>query len=235
MGGPAKDFLDILLLGTACEDLATALRQAKHRVFPVSRAEAALAMLSARPFDIILVASQPADIDLAEAIGRIRASTDARAAVTPLVARDVRGHDKDRLLAAGADHILTADVSLDWLTTLVSPAGSGDRDPQTGVAPPETAQGRMLLRLLGETLRRQRAALDPDVFRPEHLADIAHRLKGSAANFGYRTLGALAEEAMHPPRDERRTGTLIVELRREVEIAIRDINRRLDKQSDDCR
>lgn len=224
-----RDILDILLLGTACEELATDLRQRQHRVFPVSRAEAAVAMLSVRPFDLIVVASQPTDIGLAEAVARLRTSTDARAAMAPLIARDVSGHDKDKLLAAGADHILAAGATLDSLAMLAMSANTGEQDPRTGVAPAETSEGRNLLRLLRETLRRQLAALDPAVFRPDHLTDIAHRLKGSAANFGYMTLGATAHDAMHgTPHDQRRIDTLAGSLRQEIEKALRDIDRRLN-------
>jgi HPt (histidine-containing phosphotransfer) domain-containing protein len=227
MGGPAKRVLDILLLGTACQTLAGRLRQDGHRVFPVSRAEAAVTMLSARPFDMIVAASQPADIDLSEALRRLRAGTDACAAVTPLVARDASGDDGDRLRAAGADYIFTDDDSLGRLTTIAVSSGVDDLDPQAGVASAETSEGRTLLELLRETLRRQLSALDSADFRPEHLTDIAHRLKGSAANFGYAALGAAAAEAMRLPAQSRRAAAATTLLRLEIETAIGDIDRRL--------
>ncbi|WP_158240658.1 Hpt domain-containing protein [Telmatospirillum siberiense] len=222
-----RDTLDILLLGTACEDMAAGLRQRHYRVFPVSRTEAAVAMLNVRAFDVILLAGEPADMGTTDAVVRLRGGIGATAAVTPLVVCDSSEHGSELALAAGADRALDTEAIIEWLAGLSSPADVEANDPCVGVALPETMTGHNLLRLLGETLRQQRAALDPAVFRPEHLADIAHRLKGSAANFGYAALGSVARDAMRFSEDPQLIVELAGKLRLEIEISINDIDHRL--------
>lgn len=224
-----REGLDILLLGTACEALAATLRQRRHRVFPISRTEAAAAMLTVRSFDVIVVTSQLADMGVADAVIRLRGGISATIAVTPLIVCGASGRDAERALTNGADHILDEDGAIDWLAGRSHPSDEDMNDPRVGVAPPDTAAGHNLLRLLGETLGQQLAALDPRVFQPAHLADIAHRLKGSAANFGYTSLGTAAKEAMRNSHDKDRMIDLTAQLRQEIEKAMIDINQKLSR------
>lgn len=223
------DVLDILLLGTGCEDLASALRKRAHRVFPISRAEAATAMLSVRAFDIVIVSHQPIDMTAWEAVGRLRGLVSA--AASPIVVCDDGQADIAGLRAAGADHVLASSDVLVWLDGQVGGGAEESSDPEAGVAPVQSDSGRELLGMLGETLRQQLAALSPERFQPAHLPDIAHRLKGSAANFGYASLGQVAAEAMRDADEPDKIGELVARLVYEIEQSMKDINRRLAQAS----
>ena len=79
---------DLLLIGQDTDALADALRALDHRVFPIARAEAALAMIRARGFDLLFVAGPPVDATMVAIIQSIRALEDATAALAPLLAWD---------------------------------------------------------------------------------------------------------------------------------------------------
>ncbi len=79
-------------------------------------AEAGLAMLDTQPFDLILMDLRMPGMDGLTAIKKIRARTDAIAAIPIIVVTADTSLDlQDRCLAAGADELLRKPVAMNLL------------------------------------------------------------------------------------------------------------------------
>ena len=79
-------------------------------------AEAGLAQIDAQDFDFVLVDLRMPGMDGFEAIGRIRARTDAKAEIPiVVVTADAAVDLKERCLSLGADEVLFKPVAMDQL------------------------------------------------------------------------------------------------------------------------
>lgn len=208
---------DLLLIGQDTEDLANSLRALDHRVFPIARTEAALSMIRARGFDLLFVAGLPADGSMISALRAIRALEDAQAALAPLLAWDRDGGQAQSLLAAGADRVLSGPLTEAALTDLL---GFDD-----ATAPPPAAVLEHLRTSLAECL----AELEADSVSPTRLADLGHRLKGSAATFALPDLAEAARTAMQATQPGQDSAALLSALRRETALALETVRHRLNR------
>jgi|GEM_PF-4720895 HPt (histidine-containing phosphotransfer) domain-containing protein len=208
---------DLLLIGLETEDLAATLRALDHRVFPIARIEAALAMIRARSFDLLFVAGPPADATMTAAIKAIRALDEVRAAMTPLLAWDRWGHEAETFRTAGADRVLSGPLNDAALADLLG--------LQDDAAPPSQAVLEHLRGSLSEAL----AELEQEDLPATRLADLGHRLKGSAATFALADLAEAARQAMQAALPGHDAQALLAALRRETALALEVINHRLNR------
>lgn len=169
LGGVGASY-DILAVG---EGAATVLRPLGHRVFPVSEA-AALTMLGARDFDMVVL-----DRGDAGQVGRFR---DRAPTLPILVLGDVPVAGADAVLPPGCDGTVVAAV-LSHLASQVS----GDLTALLGADRLDHLRA-----LLFDSLRHLRATLAAPLADARDLAQIAHRLKGSAATLGLHDLALRA-------------------------------------------
>ena len=182
--------LDILMIVSDVAPLRRLLPDVGYRIFPVSHAEAALNMLEARRFDLIMVALQPVQAAVI-VIDRIRTWPDAETAVVPVIAlaTTVDPDEIGSLLAAGADQALPPPVSRTAIAAaLISCAPAPVPAPETGPdltdLPVVSVHLRWLLVIYRDSLQTQLRTLESQPLTPDTWRDIAHRLKGSAGNFG---------------------------------------------------
>jgi len=208
---------DLLLIGQDTDALADALRALDHRVFPIARAEAALAMIRARGFDLLFVAGPPVDATMVSMIRSIRALEDATAALAPLLAWDRFEESAEDFKAAGADRVLSGPVNDTVLADLLG--------LEEGSAPPSATVMEHLRASLADCL----AELETDGLSPSRLADLGHRLKGSAATFGLPDLAEAARQAMQAARPGQDAPALLAALRRETALALETLRHRLDR------
>lgn len=180
---PSRQCLDVLAAG-GCGIVADQLRAQGHRVFAVPPA-AALTMLGNRPFELVLApggAEQVAALAQAGAVHR----------PPPLLAAIAQGDD-GALLAAGAAHVLAPGASSEEVAALVERAAAPvDLGDLLG-----SAKVDELRSLLLEGLRVHAPALARPGMAADTLAQVAHRLKGSALALGLEALATAAEQALH--------------------------------------
>jgi len=208
---------DLLLIGQDTDTLAAALRALDHRVFPIARTEAALAMIRARGFDLLFVAGPPLDGTMVSVIRAIRALEDATAALAPLLAWDRHGDSTEAFKAAGADRVLSGPVNDAVLADLLG--------LEEGSAPPSATVMEHLRASLADCL----AELEANGLAPSRLADLGHRLKGSAATFGLPDLAEAARQAMQAAMPGQDASSLLAALRRETALALEILRHRLDR------
>lgn len=174
--------LDVLLLGTPGDPLEHGLKALGHRVFTVPRDDAALAMLAARPFDLIAVSNGDET--------RVRAVRAAGLGQVPLLAL-CPAERRDGVLAAGADSVVNNPAAL--ATALQGILRQADEDVAAVLEPDRLAR---VQRLMLDSLREQAVLLAGKQPDAALLHDVAHRLKGSAANLGMTDLAAIADEVL---------------------------------------
>ena len=95
-------------------------------------AETGLALLDANDYEIVLVDLRMPGMDGIEAIGHIRARTDAKAKVPVIVVTaDTAADLRERCLEAGADEVLFKPVAMDALFDAIGRILA--RDPDGGM------------------------------------------------------------------------------------------------------
>jgi CheY-like chemotaxis protein len=183
--------LDIVLVGKDGANVGTILARQGHRTFPVATGEAMLRMLDARKFDAVVVAGAAADGSAADVVARLRRTGDSATALMPVVVVAATAENGDEALTAGADEVVGSPLTAAQIAKLCAALS-----PPVTEKPPVgcVVGGNRLLALFAETLYAQRRALTAKSLTAGELGDIAHRLKGSAANMGYDTLTAVAAE-----------------------------------------
>ncbi len=184
--------LDVLLPGGDRDGAEAKLRALGHRVFAVPRDDAALAMLKARPFDLVVISDATA-----ERVAAFRATADAGNGKTRLLAVAAAPADPSadgRLRAAGAHGVMLSPTEADALAAAIDATIQGIADEQVEdvLGPERLAQ---LRHILIESLRDQVPLLSDPALPAAQLAAIAHRIKGSAANLGLDALAAAAGAA----------------------------------------
>ncbi|MGE5477354.1 MAG: ATP-binding protein [Bacteroidales bacterium] len=172
----APAILDILLVGAA-DGVGEVLRRLRHRVFPMPQAASALTMMKGRRFDLVLVGT-PAD-DAAAAFVARAAELPAENRVPVAV---IGGHVDDQAVAAlVARHAPVAAASVE--------EDGGDVALEDIFSPDKL---RALRALFVDGLAGQAKLLAGGDLSAQAVGEIAHRIKGSAANM---RLPALAEQA----------------------------------------
>jgi CheY-like chemotaxis protein/HPt (histidine-containing phosphotransfer) domain-containing protein len=180
---PSPHSLDVLAAGE-CGTVTDLLRAQGHRVFAVP-ATAALTMLGNRPFELVLAPGGADQVAALAQAGAVHRPPPLLAAISPV-------HDA-ALLTAGADLVLPPTASPEDVATLVeraaAPVNLGDL---LGSAKVDELRGLLL-----EGLRVHAPALARPGMAADTLAQLAHRLKGSALALGLDALAAAAERALH--------------------------------------
>ncbi|HVI51804.1 MAG TPA: Hpt domain-containing protein [Candidatus Sulfotelmatobacter sp.] len=205
---------DVLLIGQDTLPLADLLRALDHRVFPVSRLEVALHILKARCFDLLILAGAPADAGMTDTVLAIREMVEANAALATLVVWDRLGGETQALRAAGADRVVEGRLDDVKVAEML-----GLRDD----APPPAEVIRLLQSTLGECL----GELERTSLTPSRLADIAHRLKGSASSFSLPDLAEAARAAMKASLPDQDAAALHRRLVQETALALDIVRLRL--------
>ncbi len=230
---PVLPALDILVVEDAAENRAVLrafLAPGGHRLTEVESAEAALGLLENRRFDVILMDIRLPGMSGVEASRRIRALPDEAAALTPLIAvtANVSSGDEVEYRAAGIDDLLPKPLDPDRLAAVLArhaPARSSvgapaPRRPETRLS--ETVAPDRLAHLMGlfaAICREQRAALAA-AGNPARVAAIAHRLKGSAATYGFPALSAAAAALESAAAQNDTSPALIQAVDAELEAAL---------------
>jgi two-component system, sensor histidine kinase len=186
---------DILLIGDAPAVVRQMLTQIGLRAFPLPDLAAASAILKVRPFPAILLFNpSPEQVATAHTL-------EAQFGRTMTVIAMGSGETEAcrSLLAAGADLVIPADVSVAQLSRHLL-----FRPPSQEVAPDLTLlfspkRVRELELLFLDNLRAQCLALNSGTLSPDEIRKIAHRIKGSAANMGYSHLKHCASAALTAP------------------------------------
>ncbi|AWK84929.1 ATP-binding protein [Azospirillum thermophilum] len=244
---PEVPALDILMVEDAPENRAVLrafLAAGGHRVTETDRAEEAVRLLLARRrFDVILMDIRLAGMSGLEAARRIRALPDEAAALTPIIAvtANVSSADEVDYRAAGIDDLLPKPLDPDRLAAALArfaPAGPAAalRASSTGRQAPRLAEtialDRLgaLLDLFAATCREQRAALAAADRAGDGawLAAIAHRLKGSAATYGFPALANAAASLDRAVRSDGPAGAPLADRVRAVDAELRAVLEALD-------
>lgn len=214
---PAK-IRDILFVGGSSADSAI-MASLGHRVFPVARGVVARTMLTSRPFDLMLVAGDAEDMPAVALIESLRSAEDAQTALTLVAAVASGDGQRAALLAAGADEVLAAPLTRERVEAALS-ALLPEPSLEAVIGLPRFDY---LLGLFLQTLREQRAALAAG----EETAEVAHRIKGAAANLGFHQLRDVAARAEEAPADGMRREAL----RLRTEAVIVEIEDRLARNN----
>jgi len=197
--------LDILMVEDAPENravLAELLAPAGHRVVAAESGEEALRRLAERRFDVVLMDVRLAGMDGVEATRRIRALDDEEAALTPVIAvtANVSPEDEAAYRAAGFDEVLAKPLDPDLLQDALARhapltgTAAGTDAPAPVLADMPADRMARLTRVFAAACREQATALEAAAGTGDRarIAAVAHRLKGSAAIYGFETLGAAA-------------------------------------------
>ncbi|MBC7906219.1 MAG: response regulator [Rhodospirillaceae bacterium] len=164
---------DLLVAGD-CGALAAQLRGLGHRVFAVAD-DAALSMLAARPFDLVVVGG--ADVQSAH-VQRIEAFRQAAA----------RHHPPPQ--------VVSDDESAETMISRLTEPTTQDLNELLGAERLAQLRGLLL-----DGLRQHVGVLASPALDAERLAQIAHRIKGSAATLGLEALAAAADRALRAAED----------------------------------
>lgn len=239
--------LEVLLVEDAQENQAVIvqyLAPGAHHVTCVVDGETAILLLARQRFDVVLLDMRLPGMDGMEVTRRIRAFPDTDAALVPIVAVTANASRENRAeyLDAGVDEVVPKPVDPDLLVDALmrqAPAdavafvevGEGEVAERLSVRPPAATlfadACREALAVLSADDLADDLACDP-VADLERLSAITHRLKGSAATFGFPDLGdraAALDEGLRRPAGGRapELGELARQLRVEVEVALRNL------------
>ncbi len=198
-------------------DVAAAfLRSAGHEVTCVEGGAEAVAAVAITDFDVILMDVRMPEMDGLEATRRIRTLEGARGGRVPIVALTAQAFTEqvDACREAGMDTHLAKPFDMDELLRVVARAAQPRPDTlglpaappidlelpvldtkafeRTAVhlAPEAVVAYLRTIAALGETLLRGLRAADAPTETGETLAEMAHRLAGSAGMFGFERLAA---------------------------------------------
>jgi two-component system sensor histidine kinase/response regulator len=223
---------------------ARILEKRGHSVVVVGTGRQAVEALERNEFHLILMGVQMPELDGLEATAAIRArerTLGTRIPIIALTAHAMTG-DKERCLAAGMDGYLSKPLrthelmgAIEGLTAtqledpLVQPEKGDWAKPQSAVDHAEmlaVVEGdRSLLHELAQIFLTDTpplmAALSDAMARRDssQVASLAHRIKGSAANFRARAAAAAAQAIEEPARrgDLHNVETAWAELERRVD------------------
>lgn len=177
---------DVLLVGPADVALQHRLSRIGLRVFPMPELKAAATLYASRAFPVVLV--RGAD---GLAMARLLTTPEGN---RPLIAIWQDGGDAldlqpgELALPAAAD-----DDELRWRLF----GGTGQTGAATDIGSLfDDVKVKALQGLFLRNLLEQRQALKPETLDLQHILQIAHRVKGSAANMGYADLAARAEAVL---------------------------------------
>ena len=172
--------------------VSRALERAGHRLDRVENGEAALAVLSERTFDLVLMDLQMPKLDGFEVLRALRAGDTAAPADLPVVALTAHAMkgDRERCLAAGMDDYLSKPIDLDvLLDCLAGFSEHADAPVFDRASALERAGGdEALLSELAGLFRSvsanwERTLDDPDV-EPAARRRRVHTLRGALASLG---------------------------------------------------
>lgn len=182
---PVREGDDVLLLGGGAAT-RRALERLGLRVFPVSEPGAAEAMLRSRPFRLAVLAEPGA-------LARARHFRHPDGTPCPLAFWGEFPAEADLL-------VLDPEAGEDALRALLF-GETVFRGPVTPTAhlPPE--RRRAVMRLFYRQLTRLSEELG-GLAEAATREDLAHRVKGSAANMGFAPLAAAADDLLRQPDDE---------------------------------
>lgn len=191
---PDPGRLDVLLVEDAPENQAVMLEYlapGRHRVVCVDNGEDALSRLGSAPVDVVLLDMRLPGMDGVEVTRLIRALPDPDRALVPIIAVTANSSPEDRAqyLDAGVDEVVSKPVDPDALLDALA------RHAPAATVPPVALSAADQARLLGhfaQACREVLAALGDRSAGPERLAELAHRMKGSGASYGFPEL---SEEA----------------------------------------
>ncbi|HDR46616.1 MAG TPA: response regulator, partial [Geoalkalibacter subterraneus] len=211
-----------------------------HHVDAVADGREALAAIEQRPYDLILMDVQMPVMDGIEATSRIREFEKGREERIPIIAMTAHalGGDKERCLAAGMDDYIAKPIRPDHLAGLIArhlPSQTDRRKEGSPVADAAVFDLACLHSRLDEDssfyqemitlfesdfpakLAHMKQALGSDNLR--NLIQIAHALKGAAANLEARRIGRIARyiEQSAADRDHGKIKNLLNELSLEFE------------------
>lgn len=207
--------LDILLVEDAPENqviMLEYLRPGGHRVHCAGDGPEALERVMSGAFDVVLLDMRLPGMSGIEVAQRIRAHGDNTVALVPIIAvtANVALADRAEYMEAGVDEVLPKPVEPDRLVEALirhAPASAVAKASWMEAGPPPDI--RRAVPLFAEACRDALVLMSeprPDAGR---LAAVAHRIKGSAAAFGFAEVSAHAatlERALHPA--ERTTSVL---------------------------
>ncbi|HYG86134.1 MAG TPA: ATP-binding protein [Azospirillum sp.] len=186
--------LDVLVVEDAPENQAVMheyLTPDRHRVVYVDSGEEALARLGDGRFDVVLLDMRLPGMDGLDVARCIRALPDPDAAMVPIIAvtANTSLEDRAQYLDAGVDEVISKPVDPEALLDALArhaPAGAG----AAKAADLSPADEERLLDIFAQACREVLAVLEDRSAPPKRLADVAHRLKGSGANYGFVGLSA---------------------------------------------
>ncbi len=192
---PSLSPLHILLVEDAPESqVVMAHHLSGHWLNTIATGEAALKSVEQNHFDLILMDMHlGGELNGPATIQAIRALTDESRALTPIIALTASTSPEDHriLYQAGADEILVKPVAADVLQdALARHAPNRGTSPPSAI-PPASGPARTLFLDACRQVASQLAAANPD--DRTHIAALAHRIRGSAATFGYPDVADLAE------------------------------------------
>jgi signal transduction histidine kinase/CheY-like chemotaxis protein len=194
-----------------------------HRVTLANNGAEALALVNARPFDLVLMDMQMPVMDGLEATRAIRRSDSRRRAI-PILAMTANAFttDRDACLAAGMDGFLPKPIERTMLRAAIESLMEGGRPAQAqgGRTDGRTGErdiidmGRVAIMLaefgpdgmdmLFTTFLEDAAALLSDLSDAlgdkdgDAIVRALHTLKGAAANVGFRQIATLAAQVVGP-------------------------------------
>jgi Signal transduction histidine kinase len=195
---PDPGQLDILVVEDAPENQAIVreyLAPGHHRAVYVDNGEDALVQLGERRVDVVLLDMRLPGMDGVEVTRRIRALPDPDVALVPIIAvtANTSPDDRAQYLAAGVDEVVSKPIDPDALLDALArhaPAGVGLAPSSALTTSLSAADRDRLFESFAQACRDALAVLDDPATSPERLADMAHRLKGSGASFGFPELSA---------------------------------------------
>jgi two-component system, sensor histidine kinase and response regulator len=211
------------------EFAAEALRRLGHAVTTAASGHEALALLEARPFDLVLMDVQMPELDGLEATRRFRAMEQGKH--TPVVALTAHsGRDeRDRCVAAGMDDVITKPVTTARLAAIIS--GAAAPEPEARVLDAAAGNVRLLARVREAFIRqtpRLLAAIREgiDDRNADAIARNAHTLKGAMSNFTGSDAQSLAAEIEQAGKDGNYVRA--AELLPKLEAAAEELGKKID-------
>jgi signal transduction histidine kinase/DNA-binding NarL/FixJ family response regulator len=177
------------------------LRTAGHVVSQADNGEAALRLVAAQDFDVVLMDLRMPVVDGMTAVRQIRAMPGPRGQ-TPVIAVTAQVMDDEgaALLAAGFQGLLIKPI--ERVSLLASVAAAAEPQADEPPSPPEDTemtQGHQAI--MSDQLTRLLRMLENPAAEPG-LGDMVHRIAGDAAQLGYSGLAMAARrhEAESPPQ-----------------------------------